>query len=117
MSPQNPVELTRYNDWLVAAWLGDIDMSNASSVQQRTVGALDNTDKGLTVDLSRVSYLDSAGIRALITIRRLLAQRQQRLNAVVPDGSLITKALEVAGVPKLIPIFPTAAGARPEPVA
>ena len=80
MSARRAVDVVRDGDWLVAAWHGEIDMTNAEALEEHTLGYVRNTDAGLTVDLTGVSYLDSAGIRSLVAIRLLLADRQQRPN-------------------------------------
>ena len=44
---------------------GEIDMSNSKDVRGVILGALEKTSK-LSVDLSKVSYMDSSGIANLI---------------------------------------------------
>ncbi len=96
----------------MASWRGEIDMTNARTLEHETLGALRNSDLGLTVDLSEVEYIDSAGIRSLLTMRRLLQERQQQLHLVIPEESLINKALEVGGVVSAIPVHRSIAGSR-----
>ncbi len=101
------VEVLRDGDWLVASWHGDVDMSNAAEFQERAMSTLRNTDSGLTVDIGGVTYIDSAGIRSLLNMRRMLEERQQKLSVVLPAGSVLTRALEVGGVVAVIPTFPS----------
>ena len=89
----------------MAAWDGEVDMANARLLEQETIAALQNTDAGLTVDLSGVRYIDSAGSRSLLMIGRLLQQRQQELLLVIPEDSLINKALQIGGVRSVIPVY------------
>ena len=91
--------------WLIVQWEGDVDMANASTLEQHTLALVENTDEGVTIDLSYVDYIDSAGIRSLVGIRRLLEERQQRLTMIVPEGSLLNKALQVGGITALIPTY------------
>jgi anti-anti-sigma factor len=105
-------QMAREGDWLIVAWPGEIDMTNADSLQAETLGAVRNTDAGVTMDLTGVSYIDSAGIRSLLTIRGLLADRQQQLSVVLPEGSMLTRALEISGVPAVVPIFRSVDAAR-----
>jgi anti-anti-sigma factor len=105
-------DIAREGEWLIAAWHGEIDMSNARTLEHETLEALRNSDVGLTVDLSEVGYIDSAGIRSLLTIRRLLQERQQQLHLVIPEDSVINKALEVGGVVSAIPVHRSIAGSR-----
>jgi anti-sigma B factor antagonist len=102
----------RDEGWVTASWSGDVDMSNAVSLEQAALGEMLNSDKGLTVDLELVTYIDSAGIRSLLKMRRLLEDRQQRLLLVLPSGSVLRKALEIGGVLAVIPGFPTVESAR-----
>lgn len=105
-------DVVREGDWLVAPWHGDIDMTNAGPLEQKAVLALLNTDSGLTIDLTDVEYIDSAGIRALLSVRRLLEERQQRLLLVIPPDSVLNKALEVGGVPAVVQVCRSMADAR-----
>lgn len=105
-------DIEREGDWLVAAWRGEIDMSNARTLERKTLEALLNSDTGLTVDLSGAEYIDSAGIRSLLTIMRLLQERQQQLHLVIPEHSVINKALEVGGVVAVIPVHRSIAVSR-----
>lgn len=99
--------LQRDGHWVNAAWSGDIDMANAAGLEQSALAAMLNSDNGLTVDLGLVTYLDSAGIRSLLNMRRLLEDRQQRLLLVVPSDSVLRKALEIGGVIAVIPVYST----------
>src|SRR2546422_9863639 len=112
MNARRVDDVVRDGDWLVAAWHGEIDMSNAEALEQHALGSMRDTDAGLTVDLTGVSYIDSAGIRSLVDLRRLLAARQQRLFVVVPERSVLNKALDVGGVPAVIPMYRAMAAAR-----
>jgi stage II sporulation protein AA (anti-sigma F factor antagonist) len=105
-------DVIREGDWLVAQWRGDVDMTNAGLLEQKAISGLLNTDSGLTVDLTGVDYIDSAGIRALLSIRRQLDARQQTFLLVVPAESVLNKALEVGGVPALVTICRSIAEAR-----
>ncbi|MGH2719787.1 MAG: STAS domain-containing protein, partial [Actinomycetota bacterium] len=58
----------REGNWLVSRWTGEIDGDNAEQLEERTLGELRGSDAGLTIDLSGVSYLDSAGIRVLTSL-------------------------------------------------
>jgi STAS domain len=49
----------------VARLTGEIDLSNAPSLERTMLDSVPNTATGMVVDLSGVSYLDSAGIRML----------------------------------------------------
>ena len=60
----------------------------------------------LILDMSGVSYLDSAGVGALVSLFVSRRKRQKKLAmaALTKQG---TAVLQVAGLTKLLPIFPT----------
>jgi anti-anti-sigma factor len=107
VSGAEPAGIHRDGRWVNATWDGDVDMSNAAGLEQAALGAMHNSDDGLTIDLGLVTYLDSAGIRSLLNMRRLLEDRQQRLLLVVPSNSVLRKALEIGGVIAVIPVYST----------
>lgn len=98
--------------WVVARWSGEIDMANADDLAREALAEVDNRDHGLLLDLSQVSYLDSAGIGWLVRLSRLLRERQLGFRLVVPERSVLRSSLEVGGIPGLVPTFPTVAAAQ-----
>lgn len=66
---------------------------------------------GLVVDMSGVSFLDSAGVGALVQlfVHRRNQSQKFGLAALTPQG---TAVMQVAGLMKLIPIFASVAEAK-----
>jgi anti-anti-sigma factor len=75
---------------------GEVDLSNAWSVARAMREAISNQAHTVVVDLSEVTYLDSAGIRVLFDLSRGLAEHDQRLIVVLPVGATTRRALEVS---------------------
>ena len=113
MSDDVPV-VSREGDRLLIKWRGDVDMANVTSVEQRTLAAIQNTDTAAIIDLTDVTYIDSAGIRTLLAIRRMLEDRQQRLALILPADSVLNRALEIGGITSVIPVHRSAQAARQE---
>lgn len=88
----------------VAALEGDVDMGNARDLRDALLAAVDNHAAGLVVDLSRTSYLDSAGIHVVFDLARKLHARQQQLRVVVPTGAPIRRVLTLTNVSAVAPI-------------
>ncbi len=82
---------------MVATITGEIDLSNAATLQRAMLDAVSNTATGMVVDLSGVSYLDSAGIRMLGEMSERLRWREQRLAVIAPEGSRVRGVLSMAG--------------------
>jgi anti-anti-sigma factor len=87
-------------------------MANAEALRRQALDQITNRDHGLLLDLSQVTYLDSAGIGSLIRLSRLLGERQQRFALVVPERSVLRSSLDVGGIPGLVPIYQTLQEAR-----
>lgn len=81
-----------------AAIQGEIDLSNAAKLGSDLVALVPNSAIALTVDLSGVSYLDSAGVSLLFSLGSRLRERGQQLRLIVPTDSLIRRTLDFAGV-------------------
>jgi anti-anti-sigma factor len=89
---------TAGSGWPVVVLTGEVDLSNVDDLAVALQQAVPNDATGLVLDLSGVSYLDSTGLRLLFGLARKLSDRQQRLHLVVPQGSVISKVLDLGGV-------------------
>ena len=97
---------------LTARITGEIDLSNASELEETIVDAVANTALGMVVDLSGVEYLDSAGVRMLVHLVERFRWRQQIMRAAAPDGSRVRGVLSMAGADGVIPVDATVTEAR-----
>jgi anti-anti-sigma factor len=97
---------------LTARITGEIDLSNASELEETIVDAVPNTALGMVVDLSGVEYLDSAGVRMLVHLVQRFRWRQQVMRAAAPDGSRVRGVLSMAGADGVIPVDATVTEAR-----
>ena len=60
------------------ALFGEIDMANADEVEQQILGAIGNQLTAVTIDLSGLEYIDSAGLRVLFTLGSRLESCRSR---------------------------------------
>jgi anti-sigma B factor antagonist len=74
---------------------GELDMSSAPEVRARLYAALAEGGEKLGLDLSGLTFLDSAGVELLFRLREDLSVRQIALELYVPEGALIRRTLEV----------------------
>lgn len=91
------VDVEHRGELPIVAVDGEIDASNTGEIGEAIHGALTNLETALVVDLTRTSYLDSAGINLLFALGTELRDRQQRLHLVVADGSPIARMLAISG--------------------
>jgi anti-sigma B factor antagonist len=104
--PLADVRSEREDKTAVAVVTGEVDMSNAASVRQQIAGSVTPDDDALLVDLSELSFIDSAGLHVLIELGTVLEERRQRLLLCVPHGSSIERAIEIVGLPRAISVHP-----------
>lgn len=85
----------------VAAVRGEVDISNAAELALRLEGAARSAgDRGLTVDLSDLRYMDSSGLRSLLTVHN--GHPDTRL--VVRAGTLVERIIAVSGLRDVIDV-------------
>jgi anti-anti-sigma factor len=89
---------------VVASLSGEIDLSNAAEITGALLRGVPNEALGLVIDLSEVSYLDSAGVRMLAELDHRLGWRAQVLRVVAPEASRSHRVLEIAGLERVLSI-------------
>ncbi|HEX6519823.1 MAG TPA: STAS domain-containing protein [Streptosporangiaceae bacterium] len=94
---------------VIAAVSGDIDISTVSGLRER-LSKLAETGRTLIVDLNRVTFIDSAGLGALVGAYRQAAARGGSLHAVCSRPQ-IRRLLWLTGVDRRIPLAATVDGA------
>lgn len=94
----------------VVTAVGEIDLTNADGLRDALLSALEAGAAGLVADLATVTFLDSAGLTALVrAFRRARASEVGfRLAAATPP---VLRVLNLAGLDRLIEIYPSAATA------
>jgi anti-anti-sigma factor len=92
------VQFSSHENVVVARLSGEIDLSNAQHISPALLEATPNTAHALVLDLTDVSYLDSAGIQMIYRLREGLRARAQTLRLVVPVDSPTNDTLRLAGV-------------------
>jgi len=97
---------------VIAAVSGEIDLSNAARLTGNITGAVTNEATALIVDLSDVTFMDSAGVRMLLELAKRLEWRDQALRLMVPADSLIRKVLTVSGVDGVVTVDDSVESAR-----
>jgi anti-sigma B factor antagonist/stage II sporulation protein AA (anti-sigma F factor antagonist) len=83
---------------------GEIDLSNAHEVSTEIGDAMGQEASRLVVDLSDITYLDSAGVALLLRLAERLRSRRRQLYLVVPRGSPVRRVLDFTGLPGVIPL-------------
>ena len=97
------VALERHGGAVLARLSGEIDLSNAGAVEDQVAGGLAGAT-AVAVDLSGLSYLDSAGLALL---SRLAGRLSGALRLVVPADAVVGRTLSISGLASAIPVDET----------
>lgn len=84
---------------------GDLDFATRTVFAVRVRDVLETEPVGLTVDLSGIAFMDSAGLHALLELTRASTARGLRLSFRNIPGS-VAVVMEVSGLRKHLPIEP-----------
>jgi anti-sigma B factor antagonist len=92
----------------VASLEGELDVLHANDLRGRLIAAVRNEDLGLVIDLTAVSYVDSAVINVLFALAERLSTRQLRLALVVPEHGLVERVLGIVNIAAVAEVHPDA---------
>lgn len=100
------------DDIVVGVLSGEVDLSNATDLEGLIAEAVPNSVRGLVLDLSALSYIDSSGIRLLLSLAGSLRWRGQALVIAVPAGSRSRRVFAMAGIEDSVALEATGDAAR-----
>lgn len=80
--------------------VGELDLSTVAH-WEATVGRAARSTERVVLDVSRVEFLDSAGVHALFRILTTLQGQQKRLVIVAPAEGRLRRVIEILDLPSL----------------
>lgn len=80
---------------------GEIDIATAPELEERLRAA--TGDGTLVVDLTEVAFIDSTGLRALLTANEAASDAGSKLVLVVAEGP-VTKLFDITGVDRIFEV-------------
>jgi anti-anti-sigma factor len=83
---------------------GEVDASNVDDLSQRLLEAVSNEARGLILDLTQTSYIDSSGISLIFDAAARLRNRRQEFRLVVPPRSFVGEVLAAVSMQDSVPI-------------
>ena len=98
MIPLARIDELSHEPVALARITGEIDASNVAWVGQRLRAMLVNRSEGLAIDLTRTTYLDSAGIALLFALSSELEVHRQSLRLVIEPGSPVARMASLSGL-------------------
>ncbi len=91
--------------------VGRIHGANAGDLDDAVRAEMRKDDRAVIVDMSRLSYISSAGLRVILKIARELNESGKTL-AVHSLSEPIRNVFEISGFDKVVRVFSTAERAR-----
>ena len=107
MSAVADIRTQQDGDVQIAVLEGEVDSSNAQEVDVRLRALLTNRAMAMIVDLTRIVYLDSAGINVMFQLGDDLRSRQQTLHLVVDPATPIARMLAITALDRAQPTHRT----------
>jgi anti-anti-sigma factor len=101
------ISLDRWRDVVVATVSGEVDFSAAHDIERRLLESTTNEDAALILDLTTLSYIDSAGINVVFHLAARLREHGQVFSLVFPVDSPPSRTLSMVGIDRLVPVFQT----------
>ena len=90
---------------------GEIDLDSVAVLATAIDSALADGAAELWIDLTRVRFMDSAGLHVLLETRSRARDLNRRLAIVCPSGS-VRRLFEIAGVEEHLPVYDDRAAAN-----
>jgi anti-sigma B factor antagonist len=85
---------------------GELDLATVGGLQDAVDGALQADSPRVVVDLERCGFIDSTGIRTLVSVHKALGGRDgDRVLAIVSCHSEVQRVLRMTGIDSIIPTF------------
>jgi anti-sigma B factor antagonist len=84
---------------------GEVDLTNADGLREALLSALDARARGLVVDMTQTTFLDSAGVTALVRASRRAAATDATLRLAVTAPAVL-RVLNLVGIDQLIRVYP-----------
>ncbi len=100
----------RQDDVLSIRVVGRIDGSNAIAFQEATRTAVEGRDRAMIMDCEELSYVSSAGLRAVLMTAKTLSNRDVRF-ALCALSDHVLEIFEKSGFDKIIAIHQSKAEA------
>jgi anti-anti-sigma factor len=89
---------------------GEIDLTVAECLRDALLSAFNAGATALVVDLTATTFLDSAGVTALVRAARRASASEAALRVAVTSPAVL-RVLDLVGINQLVPVYPSVAEA------
>lgn len=92
---------------VVLTLCGEIDISNAGDVLGVLLGESDDGARDIICDLTKLGFIDSSGLRMLITLQRHAVKRGSTMRLSLGDNARLKRLLDLSGLDRVFTLVPT----------
>jgi anti-sigma B factor antagonist len=85
---------------------GNLDIATSPSLRAALLESADHEKHEIIVDLSRLEFLDSTGLGALIGARKRAAEHGNSVRLVVQEGQIL-RLLRITGLLDVFAVYPS----------
>lgn len=100
------LSMERHGDTALAKVAGEVDASNVDDLSAELLDSVPNDVRGMILDLSETSYIDSSGISLIFDAAARLRNRRQQLRLVVTPSSFVGEVLAAVSMEQSVAIDP-----------
>jgi anti-sigma B factor antagonist len=111
MSERLSVAIQQIGKRAIVEVAGEIDLQTAPELARALDGAIVSGALEVWLDLRSTDFIDSTGLRAVLTLRRRLVERNRPLAIICPRGPA-RRVFEAAGVDRVLPLHATVTAAQ-----
>jgi anti-anti-sigma factor len=104
------VEVGQSSDAAVVTVRGDVDLHSAPLLRDQLSALVDEGAPVIVLDLSDATFLDSMALGVILSVKKLLAAEQRRLEVVVPTPE-IRRIFEITMLDRVLDLHETQAEA------
>ena len=83
---------------------GEVDVVTAPKLGRRLLSLLEEGKRALVVDLSNITFIDSAGVAVLLNARRQICHRRGELVVVCPNER-VRRSFQIMGLTQHLRIY------------
>jgi len=92
---------------VVVALPAEIDVTNCDQVHDELIAALEPGVGIVVADLTSTVFCDSSGVHAIMRTYESATARGVQLWLAVPQAGSVRRVLELTGVGRLMPVYPS----------
>lgn len=100
------IDHLQVGDWTVIAVVGEVDMATGPKLRDDVLGTLAAGSHHIVLDLSKVTFMDSSGLGALLGSHRRARLLEGEIRLAAPSYR-VTEILRLTSLDRVFKIHPT----------